>query len=169
MGTTSHPGRGRKAWALARRHHGVITRGELLALGFTSQAIRHRLNTGRLHRTAYRGIYVVGTPALTRKGRWYAAVRASGEEAVLSHGSGGAFWGFGVERAGLIEVSVPHGRPRRQPGVRAHRRHADLRDLFRVEDDIPVTDPALTLIDLSARLSGPRLERAISKADMLGV
>ena len=49
-------------WALARRQHGVVTRAQLLALGFTHDAIMHRLAEGRLH-PKWRGVYAVGRPS----------------------------------------------------------------------------------------------------------
>src|SRR2546422_8755587 len=78
-------------WTLARRQHGVVTRQQLLAHGFTSKSVRHTIASGRLHRV-HNGIYAVGRPALTQPGRWMAAVLACGPEAVLSHDSGAALW-----------------------------------------------------------------------------
>jgi hypothetical protein len=36
-------------WDLAERQHGVVARSQLLDLGFTRNAIEHRIGTGRLH------------------------------------------------------------------------------------------------------------------------
>jgi very-short-patch-repair endonuclease len=71
--------RGREAWDLAARQHGVITRGQLHALGFGRGAVEHRVAIGRLHQVL-RGVYAVGRPSLTREGRWMAAVLACGPE-----------------------------------------------------------------------------------------
>src|SRR5690348_13495244 len=84
------------AWRLARAQHGVVTRRQLLALGFSSNGIRHRLETGRLHRV-FTGAYVVGWPQTTREQRWMAAVLVCGDGAVLSHGSAAALWRIGRE------------------------------------------------------------------------
>jgi hypothetical protein len=35
-------------WRLAREQNGVVTRPQLLALGFSTDAIKHRVRTGRL-------------------------------------------------------------------------------------------------------------------------
>jgi very-short-patch-repair endonuclease len=93
-----------------------------------------------------------------------AAVLSCGSEAAVSHGSAAALWGIAPETRG-IEVSVPaHRRPRR-PGVIVHRRRTfDASDVTRFQE-IPVTNPICTLIDLAARLSQGRLERAIGEAD----
>src|SRR3954469_8436121 len=85
-----------EVWRLVRRQHGVISRKQLLALGFTPDAIKHRVSIGRLHRVR-RGVYVVGRPAVNDKGRWMAAVLSCDSRAVLSHSSAAALWRMGVE------------------------------------------------------------------------
>jgi hypothetical protein len=81
------------AWACARRQHWTITRGQLLALGFTTGAVRHRLEDGRLH-PVWPGVYAVGRPKLTHEGLFTAAVLACGDGAALSHESAAWLWGI---------------------------------------------------------------------------
>src|SRR4051812_45990975 len=85
------------AWALARRQHGAITRAQLLKLGFNTDAIQHRLEKGRLHPAGW-GVYAVGRPGLTRRGRWMAAVLVSGPGAALSHRTAAAFLAIRPDR-----------------------------------------------------------------------
>ncbi len=94
-----------RMWKRAERQHGVVSRAQLLELGFTGDAIKHRISTGRLH-PVWRGVYAVGRPQLTKHGRWMAAVLSCGREAVLSHGSAAALWGMGSERTDRIDVSA---------------------------------------------------------------
>src|SRR5947208_10213846 len=101
-------------WRLARSQHGVVARRQLLALGFSDEAIKHRLRKGRLHRV-YQGVYAVGRPELTRHGMWMAALLSCGEQAVLSHASAAALWGIRDKEGRQIEVSVPGGRTPRRP------------------------------------------------------
>jgi hypothetical protein len=61
--------RSSRAWQLAGEQHGVVTRAQLLALGFGKRSIEHRLASGRLHRIG-RGVYAVGWPQLSRERRW---------------------------------------------------------------------------------------------------
>lgn len=137
----------------------MITRRQLHGLGFTDEAIDHRIRTGRLH-PAYRGVYAVGRPELTRYGRWMAATLACGTSGALSHGSAAALWGIGSERGG-VEISVPHGTFRRQPGIRLHRRaHLETTTHHR----IPVTTPTATIIDLASYLPRNETEHAINEA-----
>jgi len=149
------------AWRLARQQHGIITREQLLDLGFSADAIAHRLATGRLH-PVHRGVYAVGRPQLPQRGMWMAAVLSCGAQAALSHGSAGVLWGI-VRKEELVEVSAPRSSRPRQ-GMRLHRRTS-----FEVtcRYGIPVTAPVCTLIDLATRLTAEQLERAVNQADAL--
>ena len=156
---------GGRVWRLAEEQHGVVGRQQLLGLGFSSDAIAHRIATGRLHPVA-RGIYAVGRAELTRHGRWMVAILCCGSGALLSHGSAAALWGIGPERRG-IEISVRSASPRRRPGMRVYRRPtlAD-HDVVR-RDRIPVSGIVQTLIDLAVTSSPPSLERLVNEADRL--
>jgi very-short-patch-repair endonuclease len=150
-------------WDLVHRQHGVVTRGQLLALGYRPDQINGRLRRGRLHRV-WRGVYAVGRPALTPHGRWLAAALCCGSEAALSHGSAAALWRIRPAPNGPVHVSVPLRAKRRHAGIVVHRRTA-----FEAttHDGIPVTTPVCTLVDLAASLSPESLEAAVSEADSL--
>src|SRR3954452_2150291 len=118
MGSTSqNPS---AVWALARRQHDAIKRAQLLDLGYSRQAIEHRLCAGRLHGTPWRGVYALGRPELTRLGFLMASVLAAGADAALSHLAAAELWGI-RGRVGEIDVTVPTGRAQRR-GIRSHRR-----------------------------------------------
>jgi very-short-patch-repair endonuclease len=164
VGQTPHE----SVWRLARSQHGVITRAQLLQLGYTRHAIQHRLATGRLH-AIHRGVFVVGRPELDMPGRWMAAVLACGPTALISHQTAGEIWGIRARRDRPIDVSVPAGTTRAVRGVRLHRRRSlGARDRA-VHHGIPVTSPIRTLVDLATRLSAPQLEAAVNEADKLGL
>lgn len=149
---------------MAGRQHGIVTRRDLLRLGFSPEAIEHRIAKGRLHPVT-RGVYAVGWPHLTRERRWMAAVLACGERAALSHHSAAAFWGIGEERRGQIDVSVRRRCKHRRAGIRAMGRPSLPREDVVLRNDIPVTSPARTLLDLATELGTTALERLISEAD----
>jgi len=153
-----------EAWRIARRQHDVIARRQLLGLGFSSEAIKHRVAVGRLH-PIYRGVYSVGRPSLTPHGRWMAAVLACGDSAVLSHSSAAALWRIGFEQSSEIELSLPSQSHRKVPGLRIHRRPSLRPRDVTSEYGIPVTTPIQTLIDISRRLDRAAIERAINEAD----
>ena len=168
MGDQIAESRSRQAWELAKRQHGVITRGQLIGLGFTPKAIKHRIQKGRLH-PIVRGVYAVGRRDLKREGRWTAAVLACGPGAVLSHRSAAALWGFGKEHPRFIDVSVRRTSEARLSGVRCHRRPSLPGKEVELRHGIPVTSPVRTFLDL-ATVTGPKtLERSINEADKLDV
>jgi very-short-patch-repair endonuclease len=155
-------------WELARRQHGVVSRAQLLALGYSRHAVHHRITIGRLH-PVWRGVYAVGRPDLTKHGRWMAAVLSCGDDAVLSHTSAAALWQIGIERNERIEVSVAALVFRRPPGIVVHRRKSLASEQVTIHQDIPVTGPVCTLIDIALRLSRGNLEAAINEADKRGL
>jgi very-short-patch-repair endonuclease len=144
----------------------VLTRRDLLGLGFSAAAIRHRVATGRLH-PVMRGVYAVGRRELTREGRWMAAVLACGEGAMLSHGSAAALWGIGEERWGRIDVSIRRRGEHRRAGLRVRSRPSLPADDMTTRNGIPVTCVARTLLDRATELGPGALERAVNDADKL--
>jgi very-short-patch-repair endonuclease len=143
----------------------VVSRRQLLELGFSRQAVEHRLGNGRLH-PVRRGVYSVGRQEVNDHGRWMAAVLACGDGAALSHSSAAALWRIGFERRNVVELSVPSPFQKRHRGLRIHRRPSlnPERDLTR-EYGIPVTTPVQTLIDTTLRLDRAGVERMINEAD----
>ncbi len=165
MDPTKSETRSRDAWVLARAQHGVLTRRDLLGLGFSSEAIKHRVGTGRLHPIA-RGVYAVGRRDLPREGHWMAAVLVSGPDAVLSHRSAAALWGIGdYERRGRIDISLQRSGEVRRPRIRARSRPALPASDTTKHNGIPVTTVVRTMIDIATELPENRLERAVNEAD----
>jgi very-short-patch-repair endonuclease len=160
---------GSGVWMLAERQHGVVARTQLLELGLHPQAIKHRIQRGRLH-PLWREVYAVGRPHVTRYGRWMAAVLTCGPEAVLSDFDAGALFCIRPKSSGAIHVSIPaRRRVRDRPGIRVHRRVQLAGDDVTRHHGIPVTSPVRTLIDLSTQLSPNQVERAVGEADKLGL
>jgi very-short-patch-repair endonuclease len=155
--------RSRQAWELAARQHGIVTRRQLLALGFGRRSIEHRVARGRLFPVSL-GVYAVGWPALDRRRQWMAAILAGGDGAALSHRSAAALWEIGKEGR-WIDVSVRRRCELRRPGVRFRGRPSLAPDDIVLRDDMPVTSPVQTLIDLATELDRIALERAVNDAD----
>ena len=141
--------------------HGVVSRLQLLALGYTREAIQVRIECGRLHRV-YRGVYAVGRAELTQEGKWMAAVLACGQTAALSHDSAAALWGIAKPPTGPVHVSVL-SQSRSRTGIKVHRRTAMHATTHK---HIPVTTPAQTLIDIARSWAQSDLEQAIGAADL---
>ena len=154
---------GQSVWRLARKQHGRVTRAQLLALGFTSRAIEHRLRTGRLH-VVRRGVYAVGRPDSGPLGAWMAAVLACGPGAALSHFTAAVHLGLRRPRGERIEISVPERNRSRPPGLVVHRR----RGVRVVEHDgIPTVCAVDTIVDIAPRVADRVLEAMINEADKL--
>lgn len=105
-----------------------------------------------------------------------AAVLACGPHALLSHRSAGGLLGLCKPLRGSVEVVVPAHVARRRPGIRVYRLAEPRPDgagrdstppRRLVVEGIPVTGPAVTLVDLSTCLSIGQLEAAINEADHL--
>lgn len=150
------------AVAIATAQDGVISRRQLLDIGVTHAAIAWWLKTGRLHRI-HRGVYALGHPVLSLRGRWIAALLACGAGAALSHRSAGVARRVIDDDQVVIDVTVPQGRGRLE-GVRVHR---GSRQVERV-DGLPVTTMDQTLVDLAAVITDRELERAVDAAIRAG-
>ena len=148
---------------MARRQHGVIGRAQLIALGFGPDAVDWRVRKKRLHRV-HRGVYAVGHLALTRNGRFMAAVLACGEGAALSHFSAAVLWSILDDRGQSIHVTAE--RERRCRGVVVHQAPLEGERVRRF--GIVVTTPARTIVDLADVVQRRRtLERAVDEAEYL--
>src|SRR5262249_48380407 len=150
---------------LAERQHGVVTRRQLVALGLSERAVDRRVAAGRLHRV-HRSVYAVGHAGLTRDGRWNAAALAGGKRAALSHHATGALLGL-ISYSGWAHVTAP--KPRRPPrGIVWHSSEPPVGEIDRAES-IPITTAARPLLALASCLDRHRLERAIDRAEGLGL
>jgi very-short-patch-repair endonuclease len=150
---------------LAGRQHGVISGRQLAELGYTADAIRRRVEAGRLHRL-HRGVYAVGHRALTIHSRYLAAVFACGPQALLSHRPAGAVHGL-LRAGGPIDVTVPRG-VKPKPGVATHRSRSIHPDDRATRHGIPTTSISRTIVDLADVLTDRRLAAVVNEAEVLG-
>lgn len=165
MALSSHRSMSAAAWAVASQQEGVVSGAQLRALGFSREAIQHRIERGRLF-PLWRDVFAVGRPDVTDRGLWKAATLACGEGAVLSHESAAALWGIRPGGTAPIHVSVP-GERARHKGIRCHRR-TPMPPTTTI-GSTPVSRPAFTLVDLAAHLRLDDLTRALNEADRLNL
>lgn len=167
MGAESDPDH--QLEALATSQGGVVLRRQLLALGLGEKAIAYRVRLGRLIEE-YRGVYAVGHRALTREGRWRAAVGACGRRAVLSHWDAAALADL-LPARGRVHVTTPSrsGRDPDRARIRLHRVGTLRPWECTLIDGIPTTTVARTLLDLSPLLRPRALEDVIGRSDRLGL
>ena len=153
----------RRIGKLSDAQHRVAGRKQLLALGLPAPSIKYRLRIGRLHEVLP-GVYSVGGACLTADGRLMAAALWAGPGAVISHRSAAAVWGMLPSR-GVIHVTAASRRPRR-PGIATHHRRLPA-DEIAIQDGIPVTTVARTLLDIAATEGRDALIRALRQAEHL--
>jgi very-short-patch-repair endonuclease len=153
---------------LAAAQGGVVSRGQLLELGFTNAAIGRMVARGHLIRVRP-GVYAVGHDRLSAQGRWMAAVLSCGDGALLSHLSAAAHWNLLQTNSGLIHVSLPsHRDVRVRQGLRIHRSHLHPADRAS-HHRIPLTSPHRTLLDLAETVPLDRLREALEQSIRTGM
>jgi hypothetical protein len=149
---------------LASHQFGVISRRQLRAIGMSDKAVRNAIQSGRLHPTAYRGVYALGRRQIGDRGRLFAATLACGEGSVISHRSAAALMGLLDRMPPSIDVIAHGSRGRAIDGIRRH-------DVQRPQpwekgtfDGIPCTSPARTLVDLAGVVGMRMLRSAFERA-----
>jgi hypothetical protein len=152
---------------LAERQHGVVSLRQLLGLGVGETLIHGRVEGGLLV-PLFQGVFALGYERLGQKGRWMAAVLASGPGAVLSHGSAMALWGMRGTR-GPTEVLRQAGGVREyRSGIRLHQTRRLKPEHITFEANIPVVTIERALLDMAGRLDLRQLEHAVVAADRTG-
>jgi hypothetical protein len=151
---------------IAARQHGVVGRQQLLDAGLSRSAVHRRLGDGRLV-PLHRGVYAAAHTAVRPVAYRFAAVLACGPGAFLSHRSAGEAWELCVNHRSRHEVTASGG-GRRITTVEVHRCRLHP-DEVTVLDGVPITTAARTLLDLAAVLPPSRLEKAIERAELLGL
>jgi very-short-patch-repair endonuclease len=150
--------------ALAAEQYGVVSLDDLRACGLSRDAVEVRVRRGWLH-PLHRGVYAVGHANPPLHGRFLAAVKACGPNAVLSHFSAAALYELVRWDGRHPEITAPTKRS--HSGIRAHRSSMlDVRDVTR-HQGIPATTPARTLVDLAATFEYRPLRRAVRQAQAM--
>jgi hypothetical protein len=147
---------------LARRNHGVFTRQMVLAAGANAAFIKRRI-AGGVWFVLAPGVYALASSLPTWERAVTAARLEAGEAGLGSHGTAAALWHFPDFRRLRPEILVPMGSVT-QCTLGELRRTRRLRPIDRrVVNQIPVTSPARTIIDLAPRLSDARLGDLIDR------
>lgn len=150
---------------LAAKHHGLLTRRQLLGAGLTRNFIDGRVKCGLLRRV-HAGVYQFG-PVTASRARERAALLAC-NGGVISHRSAAALWQMLPEQHSADPVDVVLCMQRHRgvrPGIRVHRAVPG-QDEITVIDDLRVTTPARTLLDIGS-ISARDLERALGVGERL--
>jgi hypothetical protein len=151
---------------LASRQSGAVARWQLVRLGLTAEAIKHRIGTGRLI-VIYRGVYAVGHAALSDRGRIFAGLLAAGPSAVASHRTAAALYGLIPTLPAVVDVTVTGRARRSRPTLNIHETTRPMET--RRRQGIPVTAPLRTLADLASTRPAAEVDRARSEALAAGL
>jgi hypothetical protein len=148
---------------LAGRQHNRLSRTQLLRLGFSDEAIAHRVSRGWLV-VVEQGVLAVGPVRPDDDwGRWMAATLTA-PHTFLSHASAAAAWGlWSGERRFEVVTRPGSGGPRRHGGVLCHR-STTLDGETTVLSEIPITSVSRTILDLARHVSDRSLARLIRDA-----
>lgn len=148
---------------IAAEQNAVITTRQLTSCGLDSKMIARREGRSQLHRV-HRGVYAVGTGVLTLRGELTAGVLACGDDAVLAHHAAGAWWEMLAWDGRDVEVIVPRAAGRGLRRIRPRWSSSlDGRDVWQ-RDNIRVTSPARTILDLAADMAPRALRRMVRQA-----
>ena len=151
----------------ARVQHGLFTRRQALAAGFSPRTIARRQTTGVWER-AHPGVYRLAGAPVTWRQMLLAACLATGLGAVASHRAAAVLWGLPGFAQGRFELSAPRSGRRARAGSVHHPRALPPIDVTEV-DGIPVTTAARTLIDLAGIVSAGVVEEALDDALRRGI
>lgn len=154
---------------LAGTQHGVVTRRQLLEVGVSADALRHRVRNDRLHRI-HPGVYAVGHQALSRDGDLLALLLACGPTAFLGARSALAFHRVLEDRRRGCDVVLPGRGGTRGPdrAIVSRMGTVDWRDVVVIRG-IRVATVARALADATGTLDDRSLTKAIAEADYLRV
>jgi very-short-patch-repair endonuclease len=156
-------GRDERVAAIAAIQRGRVSRGQLLAAGIADRTIYRMAAAGYLRRL-HRSVYAVGHEAPVPLGPETAALLACGDHAVLSHHTAARLWKLLPEGGGLLHVTIRGRNGARPAGVRVHRTHGLSRGEVRAVEQLPVTSPLRTLIDIAPHLDARTFERVVEEA-----
>jgi very-short-patch-repair endonuclease len=107
----------------------------------------------------------VGHAAVSRSGRWMAAVLSCGPGAVLSHWSAAALWGIRPNRRSHADVTASW-KSRSWDGIRCHHKALPT-DEVTIAEGIPVTTVPRTIFDIAATQPVDAVSAMLKEAEYL--
>lgn len=147
----------------AAQQYGCVTRRQLLGAGISAEVIDRRLRIGALKRI-YRGVYFAGHGPWPPLARECAAVLVCSPNALIRGETAALAWRLPVEHGGDVQVAVVGRRIRGARGIDVRTIGALHPGELRRIGGIPVTSPALTLLEIAGTQSPTVLAKAVNEA-----
>lgn len=157
----------RDPYALFAEQHGVVGHDQLVAAGFSRQAMKRRVESGSWTIAAPR-VYRSEAHERSWEQRLWVAVLWAGGDVQLSHRAAGALWELDRIAAGAVVATVPRARRLRGGPAVVHRADLDECDRRTVRG-FPVTAPERTVIDLAGELDEHTADDVVESAFRLGL
>ena len=150
----------RRIAEIARWQGGHVTRKQLEALELSRMAIEHRVARGTLIRV-HHGVYAVGHLPTNPLDRAHGALLATGPRSGLAGGTALALWR--TERTWPQPLELISARDVRPSGLIVHSSSTLLKRDIRTVQDLRVTSPARTALDLAAAATEHELTRIVNE------
>lgn len=152
---------------LAGQQYGVFSYAQASASGASESLIERRRRSGMWERPAPAVFGIPGYPESWERDLMIAVLDA-GVDAVVSHRAAARLWALDGVTARRVEITVPRARRRFRAAV-AHETAPFAEHEVTVVRSIPVTSPAMTLLQLGAVVPEAIVERAYESARRLGL
>ncbi len=154
-----------RASELANEQRGIVTREDLLDLGWSARTVDRRIED-RVLRVVWPAIYGFGSAVLTQDAWLMAAALACGRDARLCGRASAAARGY-LPAWSTTDVATPKRRGEELPGIRTHR-IALLPEDCDVHRGLPVTTVARTALDVAAAEGEDRAAEVLDRALLAG-
>ena len=123
-GRSPTPSRDLALARIAGKQFGVISLGQLLAIGFSLREIQVRARRGLLNRI-HKDVFAVGHTRIVPHARLVAALLTCGPASFLSHRTAAAVWGLRAVNTRRIEVTMPGSKAPCRRSLIIHRTRHD--------------------------------------------
>jgi very-short-patch-repair endonuclease len=153
---------------IAGRQYGALSRAQALGTGMSRRTLQRRVADGVYIATRLREIYRVAGYARTWHQRLWMAQLWGGDDDALSHATAAALYTLDDFEPGRMELILPRGAKHRAPGIIVHQARLAPGDV-RVIDDLRVTSPERTLLDIAATRRASVVEDAAEDAFYKGL
>ena len=140
-------------WLLASQR-GVLARAQVLSLGMTTEALRHRIRPGGSWQRLLPGVYLTVTGEPTREQREVAALLYAGQPSIITGPAALARYRIRGPAAATVDVLVPVGHEHASRAFVVTHRTRRMPQSWTVDRALRYAQPARAVVDTVAGLTG---------------